>query len=259
MEVFVGRPTLLYPCIEVYGQRHSKVSLYFTSSVQQVFCFTCMACEKTASGRKTAIEQGTASKIYVNSSSILLMFTPYFFFKRFVGYKWCIYTVVLTRLHHRLITGIYKYIYFNRYIGIRVRVFHPRLNHTKDLKMVLDTSLLNPQYYKVWIKSKWSYLGKEELPPQQVAAIENRPFGLHSTMVGQHIYIYIYIYIIDPVSIVFGNDLGDWGSIPGLAIPNTQKMALNSALLDTQYYKVRIKGKVKQSRELSCALPYTLV
>ena len=39
----------------------------------------------------------------------------------------------------------------------------------------------------------------------------------------------------------------------------TQKMTLNAALLNTQYYKVQIKGKIKQSREWSSALPYNSV
>ena len=37
------------------------------------------------------------------------------------------------------------------------------------------------------------------------------------------------------------------------------KMVLDASLLNTQHYKVRLKGKVEQSRERSCALPYTLV
>ena len=32
--------------------------------------------------------------------------------------------------------------------------FNPSSRHTKDFKMVLDTSLLNPQQYKVPIKGK---------------------------------------------------------------------------------------------------------
>ena len=47
------------------------------------------------------------------------------------------------------------------------------------------------------------------------------------------------------------------GSIPGQVIAKTQKMVLYPALLNTQYYMVRIKGKVKQYREWSSALPYT--
>ena len=38
-----------------------------------------------------------------------------------------------------------------------------------------------------------------------------------------------------------------------------KKMVLDATLLNTQYYKVRIKGKVEQSRERNSALPYTLV
>ena len=61
------------------------------------------------------------------------------------------------------------------------------------------------------------------------------------------------------MSRVFANGPGDQGSIPGRVIPKTKKMALDAALLNTQHYKVRIKGKVEQSREWSSALPYTLV
>ena len=57
---------------------------------------------------------------------------------------------------------------------------------------------------------------------------------------------------------VFANDQGDLGSIPRRVIPKTQKMVLDASLLNTKHYKVRIKGKVGQSRERSSALPNTL-
>ena len=60
------------------------------------------------------------------------------------------------------------------------------------------------------------------------------------------------------MSRVFANEPGDRGSIPGQIIPKTQKMVLDPALLNTLDYKVRIKGKVKQSREWSSA-SYTFV
>ena len=41
---------------------------------------------------------------------------------------------------------------------------------------------------------------------------------------------------------------GDMGSIPRSVIPKTLKMVLDTSLLNTQRYKVRIKGKVEQSR-----------
>ena len=46
------------------------------------------------------------------------------------------------------------------------------------------------------------------------------------------------------MSRVFTNGLGDQDSIPGQVIPKTKKMLLDAALLSTQHYKVRIKGKV---------------
>ena len=54
---------------------------------------------------------------------------------------------------------------------------------------------------------------------------------------------------------MFANDPGDLGSIPGRVIPKTFKMVLDTSLLNIQQYKVRIKGKVKQSKERSSALP----
>ena len=57
---------------------------------------------------------------------------------------------------------------------------------------------------------------------------------------------------------VFANGLWDLGSITGRVVPKTQ-MLLDATLLNTQHYKVSIKGKVEQSKERSSALPYTLV
>ena len=71
------------------------------------------------------------------------------------------------------------------------------------------------------------------------------------------IYIYIYIYynrLIGLVGRVFANDPGDLGSIPGRVIPKTLKMVLDTSLLNTRQYKVRIKGKVEQFWERSSAL-----
>ena len=56
------------------------------------------------------------------------------------------------------------------------------------------------------------------------------------------------------MSRVFTDGTGDQGSIPGQVIPKTQKMVLDATLLNTQHYKVGIKGKVEQSRERSSAL-----
>ena len=56
--------------------------------------------------------------------------------------------------------------------------------------------------------------------------------------------------------VLFANDVG---SIPGRVIPKTLKMVLETPSLNTQEYKVRIGGKVEQSKERSGALLYTSV
>ena len=61
------------------------------------------------------------------------------------------------------------------------------------------------------------------------------------------------------MSRVLANGSGDKGSIPVPVIPKAQKIVLDSTLLNTQHYKIRIKGKVEQSRERNSALPYTPV
>ena len=61
------------------------------------------------------------------------------------------------------------------------------------------------------------------------------------------------------MNIVFINGPEDRGLIPGRVIPKTQKMVLDADLLNTQHYKVRIKGKMEQSMEGSSALSYTSV
>ena len=65
--------------------------------------------------------------------------------------------------------------------------------------------------------------------------------------------------LISLVGRIFTDGPGDLSSIPGRVIPKTLKMVLDTSLLNTQHYKVGLKGKVEQSRERSSALPYTLV
>ena len=61
------------------------------------------------------------------------------------------------------------------------------------------------------------------------------------------------------MSRIVANGPGDRRSMTGRVIPKIQKMALDAALLNTQNYKVRIKGKVEQSMEWSSVLLYTSV
>ena len=67
------------------------------------------------------------------------------------------------------------------------------------------------------------------------------------------------IRLIGLVRRVFANGPWDLGSVLGRVIPKTLQMVLDTSLLNTQQYKVHIKGKVEQSRERSSALPYASV
>ena len=72
--------------------------------------------------------------------------------------------------------------------------------------------------------------------------------------VNKYIYECAYIYrAIELMSRAFAK-----GSIPGRVTPKTQRMVLDAALLNIQHYKVRIKGKVEQSREWSSVFPTPL-
>ena len=75
-------------------------------------------------------------------------------------------------------------------------------------------------------------------------------------------FVCLFVYSTSDVGImvrVFINSPGDLGSIPGRVIQKTQKMVLDTTLLNTHHYIVRIKGKVDQYRERNSALPYYLV
>ena len=53
---------------------------------------------------------------------------------------------------------------------------------------------------------------------------------------------------------MFANGPGDLGSIPGRVIPKNLEILLDTSLLNTQQYKVLIKGKVEQSKERGSTL-----
>ena len=61
------------------------------------------------------------------------------------------------------------------------------------------------------------------------------------------------------MSRVFAYNRRDPGLISDWVISKTQKIVFDTTLLNTQYYKLKIKGKLEQPREYSSALPYTSV
>ena len=77
---------------------------------------------------------------------------------------------------------------------------------------------------------------------------------------GTRLNVQIWIHCIRrAISLMHGvpaNGLEDQGSIPGRIIPKTQKMVLDAFLLNTQHYKIKIKGKVEPSKEWSSTLLY---
>ena len=125
----------------------------------------------------------------------------------------------------------------------------------KIQKMVLDATFLNTWHYKVQIKGSNPGNRIVPFPTHQCSSYWKGSFQVTSTKVAN----FTLIPDIGMMVRVFANGLGDLGSIPGRVIPKTQKMILDASLLNTQHYKVRIKGKVEQPRERSSALPYTLV
>ena len=75
--------------------------------------------------------------------------------------------------------------------------------------------------------------------------------GIESRYPRQSVNILPFMPMSGKVSRVFANGSGDLGLIPGRVIPKTFKMVIDTSLLNTQQYKVSIKGKVEQSRERS--------
>ena len=161
----------------------------------------------------------------------------------------------------------------HRPIGLVGRVFTNGLGergsiprrHTKDSKMVLDTSLPNIQHYNVRIKDKVEQSRKRVAPTLTPRCSSYWKRSLRVSLDYSRHLTYYYARLfplhrdIGPAVRVFASGPGDLGSIPGRVIPKTLKMVLDTTLLNTQHYKVRFKGKVEQSWEWSSALPYTLV
>ena len=84
-------------------------------------------------------------------------------------------------------------------------------------------------------------------------------FGSSHTHTHTHSHTHTRNRLIGLVGRVFASSPGNPCSIPGRVISKTFKMVLDTFLLNTQQFKVRIKGKVEQSKERSSALPYTSV
>ena len=58
---------------------------------------------------------------------------------------------------------------------------------------------------------------------------------------------------------MFANDLEDWGHSQVESYQRLKNMVLDTSLINTQHYKVGIRGRVEQSKDRSNTLSYTSV
>ena len=77
-----------------------------------------------------------------------------------------------------------------------------------------------------------NYLRLELVENNKKNKNEHKYFFLSNPFCLFYLYIYIYIYIYILVGRMFANSPGDWISIPGRVIPKTQKMVLDTLLLN---------------------------
>ena len=150
---------------------------------------------------------------------------------------WSIYINIYILRHIYIHTNIYTYIHkYTIYMYIHTNIY--TYIHKYTIYMYIHTNI-------------YTYIHKYTI---YMYIHTNIYTYIHKYTIYMYIYTNIYTYIHKQPDIglavrVFANGPEDLGSIPGRVIPKTQKMVLDASLLNTQHYKVRIKGKVEQSRE----------
>ena len=139
-------------------------------------------------------------------------------------------------------------------MGRGIHFLHP----LKRGKIFKKTCVLGPLNFILWLCSSSGALVRLEYPFITITPGSTLPWSVrtcYSSIYGSN----IKNRLIGLLSRMFANGLGDLGSIPDRVIPKTFKIVLDTFLLNTQQYKIRIKGKVEHFRERSSALLYTLV
>ena len=116
-------------------------------------------------------------------------------------------------------------------------------SYQRLLKWYLIPPCLTLNNIRYVSRLKWSNQGKGVAPSLHlgVVAIERGAFWSPSTMVVN------FNRAVGLMSKVLANGPGDRGSIPVGVIPKTFKMVLDTALLNTQHYNVRIRVKWSNS------------
>ena len=119
------------------------------------------------------------------------------------------------------------------YVVLWVNEFVQLLNHTQR---VTQCQFLNG-VKQVWFQNVfWGYVRVFIFTPYFSIFFKRNTIDWWNVRLMLHLTITFYM----------KNGSGDLGSIPGRVIPKTQKMVLDASLLNTQHYKVQIKGKVEQ-------------
>ena len=113
----------------------------------------------------------------------------------------------------------------------------------------------------VWLVSAFHLISKSSNPlSKPLGTILSAPITVivifYSSLARSK---YLSLFLLLSFDPLFTNSPEDRISIPGRFIPKTQKMVIDTSLLNTQHYKVNISGKVEQSKEKSSALPYNSV
>ena len=155
---------------------------------------------------------------------------------------YCIQSSLTVSKWYLIIEIWWIHVYF-----LSVVKFHgiKKINHLSDITPILlyfRCSWCNGSYHR---KSTWWHKFKSKM----------RLFAFHIVLIflGK---VWIQVFWHNELSV------RQWSRRSGFNpffIPKTQKMVLDATLLNTQHYKVRIKGKMEQSREWSSALPYISV
>ena len=98
-----------------------------------------------------------------------------------------------------------------------------------------------------FILSIFPSLSTWQVRPETVTALSVEEFqNMIQTLVtfSRNGKILVFLLLIGLIGKVLANGLGDQDSILSWVIPKSKKMVLDTSLLNTQHYKVHIKGKV---------------
>ena len=179
----------------------------------------------------------------------MFFFFIYVFVYSFMNLIFFFFFALLILLNSFVISLFYLNIFFFHIIVLSFFLFF----------FLNDSSFFFLPMFLLSFCNSFFYTGDTNLSVGQIHRIPRIIPSTHThTHAHTHTYISIFTYLYRLISLmgkVFGNGLGNLGSIPGRVIPKTLKMVLDTSLLNIRQYKVRIKVKVEKSVERSSPSP----